>query len=349
MKPLDRSAKRLKFLLRRSFLPRFSPDGTKIIFSAGGSGRCAIYQMNADGSELQCLTTGEGQYSDPVFSLDGTQIAFVASHPIYDEIHDIHIMNADGTNQRALTATHREYTPVFNPDGQQIAFVSGRDRTLEVYRMRADGSEPQRLTFGEDCPGIRPVPQNRSPVYCPDGGEIIFVSRPIRPGQRPEYVGRYVPLPNRIHSMRPDGTGQKSLLVMADGCDEPMFSPDGRWLAVRSGPVASRGPSSLCVIHADGTGLRRLPHTHGAWASFHPDGSRIVFASCEHRNLELPRCDWDLYCIKIDDGTLQRLTVNDARDTCPIFSPDGKQIVFCSDREGFNEIYTMPYDDERLR
>jgi TolB protein len=164
-----RPAKRLTFLERQSVFPQFSPSGEQIVFSASGRGRSAVYRMNLDGSDLQCLTTGEEGYESPVFSPDGAQIAYVAYRlvPGEEPVQNIYVMNADGTDQRALTATDRDRCAVFSPNGQHIAFVSGRDGVMEIYRMRADGTEQRRLTFVENRPEQQacPSPRNSAPVF----------------------------------------------------------------------------------------------------------------------------------------------------------------------------------------
>ena len=105
------------------------------------------------------------------------------------------------------------------------------------------------------------------------------------------------------------------------------------------------GPSRICLTRPDGSGLVRLRDSHGVWESFHPEGNQIVFASWRARRIERARTHCDLYCINIHDGALQRLSDNEAVDSCPVFSPDGTWILFCSDREGYNELYTMPYGE----
>jgi Tol biopolymer transport system component len=296
--------------------------------------------MNADGSDLQCLTPGEGQYHDPVFSPDGAQIAYVACHPFYEEIHNIHVMNQDGTEPQALTTTNMDSYPDFSRDGKYIAFVSGRDRSLEIYRMRADGNDQQRLTFVEDRPEQRvgPAPTNRSPVHAPDGESIVFVCLPLGPSQHPEHGNRYVLQPGQIHRIHCNGTGRQALVTLEGGCHDPQFSPDGTWLAFRS-------QSHVCLTRPDGSGLVRLRDSYGMCESFHPEGNRIVFASCRDRRFEQARRNWDLYCIDIQGGELQRLSDNEAFDNFPVFSPDGTRILFCSDRDGYTELYTMPYGE----
>ena len=65
--------------------------------------------------------------------------------------------------------------------------------------------------------------------------------------------------------------------------------------------------------------------------SLSPDGSQLVFS-------------WlgDIWVVSSDGGTAQRLTSDDANDTNPHFSPDGKQIGFNSSRDGGSQVYVMP-------
>jgi peptidoglycan hydrolase-like protein with peptidoglycan-binding domain len=71
----------------------------RIVFTAGTNGARHIYTINPDGSDLQTLTSGAGHDSDPAWSPDGSQIAFVSDR---DGEAQIYLMNADGTNQRPL-------------------------------------------------------------------------------------------------------------------------------------------------------------------------------------------------------------------------------------------------------
>jgi Tol biopolymer transport system component len=99
------------------------------------------------------------------------------------------------------------------------------------------------------------------------------------------------------------------------------------------------------MMRMDDSELVELPDSHGMDPAFHPTGRRIIFTAFGHRKPERPRRQHVLHCIRVEENTIERLTDAQANDTCAVFSPDGKQIAFCSDRDGFKEIYVMPYED----
>lgn len=95
--------------------PRFSPDGTRILFgSTRDSGNSQIYVMNADGSNQTRLTSNGFVDIEPMWSPDGTQIAFVSNR---DGDYEIYVMNADGSNLVQLTHNNvTDYRPIWFDD-----------------------------------------------------------------------------------------------------------------------------------------------------------------------------------------------------------------------------------------
>jgi Tol biopolymer transport system component len=54
--------------------------------------------------------------------------------------------------------------------------------------------------------------------------------------------------------------------------------------------------------------------------------------------------NWDVYRLSLRDGTLLQLTDDPAQDGLPAISPDGKLVIFASDRGGVWRIYAVPID-----
>jgi Tol biopolymer transport system component len=140
--------------------PAFSPDGSKIAFTSDRTGTWQVYVMNADGSG-QTQLTSDAQPKDqvPDWSPDGGEIAYLAdTHGIADTVSpswgDIWVMNADGSNQHAITGGATDYGTAWSPDGTRIATLDWPTRT--VYTLDAsDGSDARAVHPG---PGIQYVP-----------------------------------------------------------------------------------------------------------------------------------------------------------------------------------------------
>lgn len=80
--------------------PKWSPDGSKILFFSYREGNWDLYTMNPDGSDLQNLTNSQFNETWPSWSPDGRRIAYCTDQ---DGNYEIYIMNADGSNPQRLT------------------------------------------------------------------------------------------------------------------------------------------------------------------------------------------------------------------------------------------------------
>jgi Tol biopolymer transport system component len=124
--------------------PSWGPDGTIVFVSNRvGPGRTALYTMNADGSNQRQLTPPEVDWNEarPVWSRDGTRIAFVSSRDLPFDNTEIYEMNADGSGETRITRSpQRDDWPTWSPDGKTIAFAHGALLKPQIYRINVDGS-----------------------------------------------------------------------------------------------------------------------------------------------------------------------------------------------------------------
>jgi TolB protein len=127
--------------------PDWSPDGTRILFASSRGTYFEIYSVKPDGSDVRRITSGAWDKLFPDGSPDGARIAYVA----YDfalNVASVHVVNADGSRDTALTnRAGIDQDPQWSPDGTRIVFPSNRDGGLELYTMKADGTDLQRVTW----------------------------------------------------------------------------------------------------------------------------------------------------------------------------------------------------------
>ena len=146
----------------RDTSPAWYPDGSRIVFmSSRGGAEFDLYRMNADGSNVEALTTG-GSHWFPQVSPDGANIAF-------HKVRDVYVMNAQSRIARRVTyEPSNGMHPSWAPDGRQLAFMSWRNGRTEIFTSKADGSDQQLLVSMPSGDAV-------DPSWSPNGRHIAFV------------------------------------------------------------------------------------------------------------------------------------------------------------------------------
>jgi TolB protein len=130
--------------------PKVNPKNPNIIYFVSGPGAQQIYSMNALGSDVQRVTNGEGEASNPSWNPDGQHIAFSWTRGYAKGDWNVFVMDVSTHEYSQLTHSEgRNENPVWAPDGRHIVFASTRgqrNQTYQIYTMLADGSHVTRLT-----------------------------------------------------------------------------------------------------------------------------------------------------------------------------------------------------------
>ncbi|MFA4935206.1 MAG: hypothetical protein WC568_05150 [Candidatus Methanoperedens sp.] len=264
--------------------PSWSPDGSKIAYSAGSSYNYSIWVANIDGSSPVQLTGGRGLVDlSPKWSPDGRTIVFHRIEYI-EEHHEgdfIYIMNANGMDQKKLIGAARN--PSVSSDGQYIAFDAGGVKGISVtpeqgygiFVMNIDGTNVKRLTenFGDEI----------LPSWSPDGKKMVFTKDGI------------------IYTMHVDGSNMTST---GQGGYYARWSPDGKYIAFlsdRAGDVFRKTKlDRIYVMDADGTNVTQLTFGANRWDGifdWSPDGTKIIFDSAVPT---APRTIGNIYIMTLD-------------------------------------------------
>lgn len=125
-----------------------------------------LWSARRDGSEVRRLTTHSGVESNPVFSPDGTLIAFSGQ---YDGNTDVYVVPVVGGEPRRLTwHPGGDQVRDFTPDGSAVLFLSGRashtNRYAQLFTVSLDGGMPEQL----------PLPNANWARFSPDGDRIAY-------------------------------------------------------------------------------------------------------------------------------------------------------------------------------
>ena len=132
------------------YAPRFSPDGTRLVFTREvdeASADAALYVVNLDGSGLRRVTSDDVYPGDADWSPDGQRIVF---EDLQSQFGSVWIVGSDGSNLRNVTATASGgfADPVWSPDGSLILVSHGDDPDEGLATMRPDGTELQYVGDG---------------------------------------------------------------------------------------------------------------------------------------------------------------------------------------------------------
>jgi TolB protein len=180
--------------------PRFSPDDSKVAFSADKDGATNIYVMDLANHAMRRLTDSLSIDTSPSYSPDGGQIVFNSDRGGTPELY---VMNADGSNVHRISFGAGRYTaPVWSPDGKLIAFVKQQGQSFSIGVMAPDGSGERILTtsyFADE------------PTWAPNGRVIMF-ERKVGDGE------------SRLWTVDVTGNIQKQAPYPVAGSD-PAWSP----------------------------------------------------------------------------------------------------------------------------
>ncbi len=381
----------------RDETPRWSPDGERILFAstraysgdapAQGEPAYDIHVMDADGGNIQRLTSGPGNDRDAAWFPDGRSIVYWSDGESRGDLYRLWL--EDGRIER-LTRNFvgRAIMPTVSPDGTRVAFAS---QTLRVGAFWNYQVQVLDLATG----AITPVGMEGGtcwPVWFDDGQSLGFVQ--LEPG------------PSRIQRRAIGGEPAETIAFREDRwLYYPRLSPDGRWMVVSMSPEHHDGEDwDLAVVPLDGSnrvtplttgrGNDRLPDWRpvqppsGADAGAADTGGMLVFQSdrdgrdkiyalhpatgdvraltegAGHRDEEpalspdgrrvafhTNRFDaetYDVAVMDVDGSNVRRLTDHAAWDQDPVWMPDGGSLVFTSEREGTGAIFRVHLDDGRV-
>jgi uncharacterized protein YgiM (DUF1202 family) len=300
------------------FVPARPVSESKIVFQRSSGGDIMV--INPDGSGLQRLTNG----IDPVLSPDGQKVAFTRWE---GETGSLWVINTNGADEHSVLGFMKQAKgPDWSPDAAQIVlnFQNGgqTEPKTDCFDI-GEGQTPPRPP--RNATNIRVTTNSQGPQICwklpPDphwGLRVINLAD-----------GSFKDVDGGTYAFRPAWDPSQAWRIISDGgrgllevdsnrdfrqsiTDEindssPVFSPDGRFLAVTLGQQGSGSGWNIYRLNANGTGRVQLTETP-LWETALPGNDKA----------------WN--------------------NVAPAWSPDGSQIAFLTDRTGDWQIWVMNTD-----
>ena len=317
--------------------PVWSPDGKKLAFSSDRNGNFDVFLTGANGGEAVQLTFNSANEIPETFTPDGKNILFSAA--LQDDINSIlfpsarltelYSIPAEGGNPVQVAGIPVQY-PFFIPGNDEIVYfqdVKGMEDewrkhhtssvTRDIWKWDMANNKFENVTkrAGED----------RNPVVSSDGKNLIYIkeepgktlniySQPIDGSGAGKYLTAYNDHPVRFLSVADNGT----LCYAYDG-------------EIYTMPQGGGEPQKLAItlVTDQYSPTVKMPVRNVSEAVSSPDGKSVAFIS-----------RGDVFVTSADYSTTKQITSTPEAESQLSWSPDGKKLLYTSERDGHWNIYT---------
>lgn len=236
------------------FFPRFSPDGTKIIFYAKTELSDLLYMVDLKDTATFRYPVFIDGGSDPVFSPDGKSILFRSEK---DENNAVYITDLESGESFAISDGSLSLYAKFSPDGQKVIYSSSMNDNFDLVVLDLnDTTDKAQKTI------VASKDAELQGTFSPDGNKIAFSSFDIN------YKG----------TLKICDASGKNIKTVTSGSSayNPKFSPDGNYLAF---VWDKTGNFEVYICKADGTGIKQLTSKKESTMEFNwsGDSKKIVY------------------------------------------------------------------------
>ena len=358
----------------------WSPDGQQLALTTYVPEKQArhVRVVNIDGTNLREISTG-GRVMRSSWSPDGKRLAVIESRAETSSEPKSHVVviALDGTQKQIVVENQTLYLHLdldWSPDAAFLSFVSEfegnrglyvwstRDTSAKRLRFFTGVKAPfawspdcKRIAYGENIVSIVDLSTEKArilfhtsgfgwPVWLPDGNHLmVYNTLELRRNPDRQDLDLYMtPVEPRLI---------KRLTYEGMDVSDISGTANGKVIAFVANTKVKDGTSSSVVytINSDGSNLRKLAvaKIQSGWFAWSTDGSKIAFVKemtnckgCRPGNLQIQ--------VVNADGSDEHTIVNEpAWNFAPAWLPDGKSIVFLSDRGNTDGVYVTDIKSKR--
>ncbi len=248
------------------YVPSFSPDGKRLVYTSFATGNEDIWVMDVHGENARPLTDHPKADWSPAWSPDGEAIVFTSNR---DGVNQLWLMDSDGSNPRPLThadplPTTWSRDPSWSRDGRMIIFTSNRTGKDENWILD--------LSTLRQWPHSIGMAEHWHPSFSPDGRRVLFSSN----------------LSGEWGLWLSDLEGKNLIRLVSDhrfdNNPAASWSPDGKRIVFRT------ADSNLWIMNADGSNISPLTldgMVDGWRSTWSPDGKKIAYTSLRSGNSDI--------------------------------------------------------------
>ena len=340
--------------------PAPSPDGRSLAFIASDrDGKSSVWVRPLDSGNATRLAGTEGANGEVFWSPDSRNIGFVADGKLK------RIAATGGPATSLATITGGNLGATWNQDDVIVFALANR---TALYRVAASGGDMTQVTT------LDPTRENshRWPHFLPDGDHFLFTARSDKRENNLIYVGSLASKTTK--ALRPAQSdavyAPPGYLLFVDNGALMAQRFDAASLALSSAPVVVASPvrhntpssHGFLSVSADGSvlvyGLGEPPLSYAMWFDRRgahlgtvgpPRGYAEIRLAPDGKTSVVEILDRDtgtreLWLMDVATAALTRLTFNPATDWKAVWSRDGSQIAFASDRAGVSSVFRRRVD-----
>lgn len=324
--------------------PVWSPDSKKIAFASDRMGSMDVFIVSREGGVPQRLTTHSGSETPIVFKDNGHVLFAAAIQPSAEDMqfpsgtfNQVYEVSVEGGRPRMFSSMPMEHISI-RKDGKQWLYQDKKGyedpwrkhhkssiaRDVWMYTPGTPGSYAKLTAFrGED----------RDPVWAPDGESFYYLSEENgtfnvfkrRLGSASStQITRHTVNPVRFLSIAENGT--------------LCYGLDGEIYTLAPGKQPKKVKIEIMSDRLDRDVIRQVLQNGVSEMAVSPDGDEIAFI-----------VHGDVYVTSVEYKTTKQITDTPEQERDVDFSPDGRSLVYASERDGLWQIYqaSLVKEDEK--